>query len=929
MSPSSLGKAISDCRPVKGITSGPAVTIVTVNCGDTHHLHRLLAGLRDRTLYKDFDVVVVNSGSSPDSVEAREAEWPFEVTVAHDTGHRTVASANNKGISAATGEYVLFLSSDNEPINPSWLGVLVDSLERDPELVAAGALLINHPDRLLGRFLTSRHDVSVQSAGILVDWSSDGIQAKDLDSGTDPLGPDRSATRRRPGTTSSCLLVKRVTLHEVGGLSSANDSADWDLDVCLRLHEHGDIVVVGAAALFHHGHDNHQNSESLITDIKHSDYRQRFVERWGPRLNRDLRRDFVRHRHFWNQRNARIGIAHRSAPESDRARLLAEALDRRGWEVTLLPLPIEDDTIDVKELDVIITTSPTVNWSHLSIHSLRVAWIQDGVGEWTDSGELDRYLLFLLSDPIEAKYVEELTGLAPVIFLPARDFSRNDNSLLRESPWATDVLVVGNRHGSDPRLSHILEMAPEERLVIAGAGWRDDPRLTRYWRSPIDDDHLDSLMTDAGVVIHAANAPTGCSQGEAILRTLAAGGLPVSSSFELSQWLFDGELPVITTRGDFRRIVETYVYDSAARNRKAAGLHATATVGHTYDARAATLDEALDSALSRPMVAMKISPPNRQLARQGGDMHFARQFGRALRRLGLHTRVDILPEWDQPGAQDADIVVHLRGLDVYTPKPGAVNVLWIVSHPADITPAECERYDLVLVASNSFAEQLQDTVNVPVLPLLQAADPFVFHPVESDPRLHTETLFVGNARWPPRTAPRWAMELGLPLTIYGARWENFPEHRYVADTYFPNEQLNTLYASADIVLNDHWADMKAHGFISNRLFDVLSAGGFVLSDHVEGIPKVFDGAIPTYRSKKELAELVERFRDDPLGRAKHAIHGMQYVHREHTFDARAQAFVRFIDGVARSIPLDVAGNTRADLSVLAVGGEEYDPTPVD
>ena len=49
--------------------------------------------------------------------------------------------------------------------------------------------------------------------------------------------------------------------------------------------------------------------------------------------------------------------------------------------------------------------------------------------------------------------------------------------------------------------------------------------------------------------------------------------------------------------------------------------------------------------------------------------------------------------------------------------------------------------------------------------------------------------------------------------------------------------LNRYYSSAKIVLNDHWPDMRAHGFLSNRLYDALACGAFVISDAARASPR--------------------------------------------------------------------------------------------
>ena len=102
-----------------------------------------------------------------------------------------------------------------------------------------------------------------------------------------------------------------------------------------------------------------------------------------------------------------------------------------------------------------------------------------------------------------------------------------------------------------------------------------------------------------------------------------------------------------------------------------------------------------------------------------------------------------------------------------------------------------------------------------------------------------------------------------------------------------NEVLPTVYSSAGVVLNDHWRTMRAWGFVSNRLFDVLACGTPVISDPVDGIDELFDGAVLEYRTPDELRALVDEVLADPEAARQRAERGREIVLASHTFDHRA------------------------------------------
>jgi spore maturation protein CgeB len=81
--------------------------------------------------------------------------------------------------------------------------------------------------------------------------------------------------------------------------------------------------------------------------------------------------------------------------------------------------------------------------------------------------------------------------------------------------------------------------------------------------------------------------------------------------------------------------------------------------------------------------------------------------------------------------------------------------------------------------------------------------------------------------------------------------------------YVPYHELPEVYGGAVISLNDHYPAMSQDGIISPRVYDILAAGGFCISDQNPGLTEVFGDAVPQYRSRQELRGLVRYFLDHP------------------------------------------------------------------
>src|SRR5690606_5057123 len=146
------------------------------------------------------------------------------------------------------------------------------------------------------------------------------------------------------------------------------------------------------------------------------------------------------------------------------------------------------------------------------------------------------------------------------------------------------------------------------------------------------------------------------------------------------------------------------------------------------------------------------------------------------------------------------------------------NILWIISHPDQVPFEELEAFDLVYVASDSFAALLRQWIDVPALGLLQATDQSRFVP-PARARATGGLFFAGNTRGQDRPVVRWAIELGLPLEMYGFGWGDAVPARSLRGERIPNAELPARYAAATAVLGDHWPAMVDFGFVSNRIFD--------------------------------------------------------------------------------------------------------------
>ncbi len=296
--------------------------------------------------------------------------------------------------------------------------------------------------------------------------------------------------------------------------------------------------------------------------------------------------------------------------------------------------------------------------------------------------------------------------------------------------------------------------------------------------------------------------------------------------------------------------------------------------------------------------AIKIGAPDAPRRGRWGDWHFAVALRDSLERLGHEVTIDCRDAWYRDTAHLDDVTLVLRGRGPYRVNPAHVNVIWVISHPDEVTVSELREYDAVFGASPRWCERVSRRLDEPATPLLQCTDHRRFRPGPPDPERVHEVLAVANARGV-RPAVAAALDGGIVPAVYGYRWKGLLPPGAWKGENIPNDELPAVYRAAGVVLNDHWEDMRRDGLLSNRLFDLAACEARMVSDHLPEIPEVFGDAVPTYQDPAQLPDLVRAVLADTPERQEARRRLGELVRREHTFDARAQEISERVAALVR------------------------------
>jgi hypothetical protein len=287
--------------------------------------------------------------------------------------------------------------------------------------------------------------------------------------------------------------------------------------------------------------------------------------------------------------------------------------------------------------------------------------------------------------------------------------------------------------------------------------------------------------------------------------------------------------------------------------------------------------------------ALRTATPVGPRAEGWGDTHFARALAAALRRLGQEVVIDPYAARARPTRHLDDVTVALRGPEPLEASPYGTSLLWVISHPDEIGRSDVDGFDAVFAASALWAGTRGPELGVDIAPLLQCTDAHRFRPA-GRPR-GGEILFVGTARGILRPSIVEPIRAGIPVRVIGPDWRGWIPASHIAATGVRNEELPALYETAGVVLNDHWPAMQERGFIGNRLFDVVAAGGRVISDRVEGIDEIFEGAVRQWDTVPKLIELLSGDLDADFPDAATLAGIGARIRAMHSFDARARTLL--------------------------------------
>lgn len=251
------------------------VSIIIVNWNTRDILRQCLDSIYVETTGLNFEIIVVDNGSTDGSVEMIQQDFD-RVRLVANSENKGFATANNQGISTADGRYLLLLNSDTIILDHAIEKVMAFA-DRHLDAAVVGCILLN-PDRTLQIscfMFPSLLNLLLFSTGAARSFPKNWFFGRER-----MTWWVRDDAREVDVVTGCFMLVRKKAVDEVGPMDERffmyNEETDW----CYRFKKKGwknwftsdaEIVHIGGASAAKLGMQRAelQNSSFLLYMFKH------------------------------------------------------------------------------------------------------------------------------------------------------------------------------------------------------------------------------------------------------------------------------------------------------------------------------------------------------------------------------------------------------------------------------------------------------------------------------------------------------------------------------------------------------------------------------------------------------------------------------------------------------------------------------------
>ena len=262
----------------------PLVSIIIPNKNQYEILKRCVDSLYSRTQYKNFEVIIVDTGSRDSKVLswyniAKEKYANFRV-FEYEEEIFSYSNSCNFGAAKSKGSFLVMLNNDTEIIQGNWLELMLGAAQQKD--VGCVGVQLWYP----GHRALQHTGIATGVNGVATNLMN-GILGADIT--TNVQRYYTNFTHTITAVTAACMMIRTSVFNEVSGFDSNFRVTFNDVDLCLRVIEKGyRNIYLSDVELIHHesisvGHLDEEHREN--DEFKKSE--KLFSSRWASYAKKD------------------------------------------------------------------------------------------------------------------------------------------------------------------------------------------------------------------------------------------------------------------------------------------------------------------------------------------------------------------------------------------------------------------------------------------------------------------------------------------------------------------------------------------------------------------------------------------------------------------------------------------------------------------
>lgn len=220
------------------------VAVVILNWNGRKLLEQFMPSLILYTPLALADIIVADNGSTDDSLEFLQKEYPQVERIVLDKNYG-FAEGYNRALEQLNHKYVVLLNSDVE-LTKDWLSLGIDYLDTHPEIVALQPKILDYKNK-------SKFEYAGAAGGFLDIYIYPFCRGRLFNSVEDDTG-QYDSVEEVLWVSGACMFIRLEEYKEAGGLDSRFFSHQEEIDLCWRLNARGKkMVCLPQSKVYHVG----------------------------------------------------------------------------------------------------------------------------------------------------------------------------------------------------------------------------------------------------------------------------------------------------------------------------------------------------------------------------------------------------------------------------------------------------------------------------------------------------------------------------------------------------------------------------------------------------------------------------------------------------------------------------------------------------